>query len=469
MNGEGAGTIHRSSPRAIFSILVFFAMIFCVPPMAGAIELPNAVPGASDPLCTSEILADGVLSLQRAVNLALCNNAELRTAVATVESRLAERGEALAAYWPTINLSGTELQEKTQNINSREPSMNSTAFTEYGSLTWRLFDFGGRRADARAATKFLQSAYSLRDATVQKVLGEVLESYFDAITAQSLLDSKKETEAVAEETLASADRRSRRGDGQQIDVLQATTALAKTRLDSSRARAALAKAVAVLTYTVGLSPGSQYTLAAEPESDADMDNKSLSAWLEEARHNHPAITSAREELEASEARVSSVRSSGRPTIDFQANLYENGFPQQGISASRQRNTTLGVAVNIPLFDGFLTRYKIRAAEADVHTKQIALMDTERATLSEIVKSYSDAASAVDNLAASRQLVEAALAAQISSRRRYDAGVVDVSELLITQSALADARQERVRSLAEWRSARLRLLATSGVMSTTPDL
>ena len=46
----------------------------------------------------------------------------------------------------------------------------------------------------------------------------------------------------------------------------------------------------------------------------------------------------------------------------------------------------------------------------------------------------------------------------------EVSAADILELLNTQMALADARQERVRSLADWRSARLRLLATSGILS-----
>lgn len=45
----------------------------------------------------------------------------------------------------------------------------------------------------------------------------------------------------------------------------------------------------------------------------------------------------------------------------------------------------------------------------------------------------------------------------------DATRIRALKILSTQSALADARQERVRCLAEWHSARLRLLASAGQM------
>jgi outer membrane protein len=49
----------------------------------------------------------------------------------------------------------------------------------------------------------------------------------------------------------------------------------------------------------------------------------------------------------------------------------------------------------------------------------------------------------------------------SARTILDRG--DILEFLSTQSALSDAQQERIRSLAEWRSARLRLLAAAGML------
>ncbi|KVL54574.1 hypothetical protein WT00_10260 [Burkholderia territorii] len=58
---------------------------------------------------------------------------------------------------------------------------------------------------------------------------------------------------------------------------------------------------------------------------------------------------------------------------------------------------------------------------------------------------------------------AAEAALTSARNRYALGAGDILELLSAQAALADARQERVRTLAEWEAARLRLFASAGII------
>ena len=82
---------------------------------------------------------------------------------------------------------------------------------------------------------------------------------------------------------------------------------------------------------------------------------------------------------------------------------------------------------------------------------------------EVVKAYADAAASLQNLQASKNLLIAAQESLNTSQRKYDKGAADILEILNTQSALSDAKQERIRSLAEWCSARLHLLANAGVM------
>jgi outer membrane protein len=259
---------------------------------------------------------------------------------------------------------------------------------------------------------------SAQDATVQKVLGAVVEAYFDTVTAKALvMTSKAENEGLAREMLASAERRMRLGDGAQSDAFQAKTALSRATLDSNRARRSYETSLAVLAYSVGLPPGTPYAVPDEADSPPGADDKSLHAWLENARQRHPAIAAARADVEAAQAQVVIAQSSGRPTVDLQANYYANGFPEQGIATTRQRNTTVGITITIPLFGGFLSRYKVHEAEATVNVKEAALIDTERVTLTAIVKAYSDATAAVANLEESQSLLEAALASQISSKER----------------------------------------------------
>ena len=116
-----------------------------------------------------------------------------------------------------------------------------------------------------------------------------------------------------------------------------------------------------------------------------------------------------------------------------------------------------------LLDGFSTTYKIRSAEAQAEEDEATLHDTEHNTLMAVVKAYADAVSSLQNLQASENLLNVAQESMESSKRKYERGAADILEMLNTQSALADAQQERILCLDEWRGARLKLLASVGLL------
>jgi outer membrane protein len=406
----------------------------------------------------------GMLSLGEAVDLALCNNAQIRVAWASIRVQAAAVGEARAAYWPSLSVVGTELNERTSYPGSQAPSSDRTEPTVFGSLTWHLFDFGGRAATRHAAQGLLAAAVASRDAMIQKVLGSTVQLYFAALTDKSLLDNKTEDETLARATLASAQRKQAEGNGARSDVLQAATAVAKSSLEQHRAQGEYQKARAELVYVLGLPADVRISLPVDVDVRSGSEQQDLQDWLREAEQRHPAIVAARANLEAARAEVVSARSAGQPTVDLTGNYYQNGFPQQGLTGSNTRVTTVGISVSIPLFDGFLTHYKVHSAKALAEAKEAELDDTRQQTLKDVVAAYAEAETSLENLSVSQELLSTAEAALESTQRRYKEGVTNIVELLSTQAALVDARGERVQSLAAWRSARLRLLASAGVLN-----
>jgi outer membrane protein len=225
--------------------------------------------------------------------------------------------------------------------------------------------------------------------------------------------------------------------------------------------------MSALVYAMGLSPAiaasQSMTLAADLRDEQGDMGKDLQTWLGLATDQHPAIVAARNQLQAAREKLSSTRSEGLPTLDFTQSLYINGRPNQGVASTQSDESIIGLTLNIPLFDGFARTYKVRGAQAQVELKEAELQDTQNQTLSDLAKAYADANAALRSLGPSKRLEEAAFQALDSVQRRFERGVVDVVELLNVQAALADAQQERIRALADWQSARLRLVASAGTL------
>ena len=83
----------------------------------------------------------------------------------------------------------------------------------------------------------------------------------------------------------------------------------------------------------------------------------------------------------------------------------------------------------------------------------------------MVAAYADAVSSQANLGYSAELLDLTKASVASSTRRYDKGATDILELLTMQSSLVDSQLQSIRSVAELRSARLRLYAYAGLLDS----
>ncbi len=484
--GDRVGNLVFATPCAVLLTIITLAMIPCqafaqdkVRSYVDIVTLPLVDPWLTRPpqldkypMVPGDIREDPChntydlalpMPLDTAIDLALCHNPQIKGAWSGIKVQAAAVGEARAAYLPTVVGSLSRSNDQTNYPNGSYPNTSTTSNTAYGNLVWRLFDFGGRDANRRSANALLKAALANNDAVLQKTLTSVIAAYFDAQTTQASWQAKKTNEALAKQTLATARKREEHGAGSVTDTMQAATALAKTSLEKSRALGAYERALSVLIYSLGINPGSRLLLADDVADKSKAISKDLNGWIEEAQRLHPAIVAAREQLESSKERVTAVRSEGLPSIDFTGNFFQNGRPNQGLSLVKTEETLVGFTLNIPLFDGFARTYKVRGAQAQVEQKEAELEDTEHQILMEVVKAYADSKSALENLAASQLLFESANTTLTSVQKKFDHGAADILEILSTQTALSEAQTERIRCLAEWRSAKLRLFANAGVL------
>ncbi|MDO8047261.1 TolC family protein [Janthinobacterium sp. SUN211] len=445
--------------------LLAAALLGTLPVRAQAPVEPAAAPCPSS--WEAEVPLSVPLSLPAAVDLALCRNAQVHGAWAGIRLQAAGVGEARAAYLPTLNGSLSRVHDRTAYPGARTASSSLDSNTGSLSLSWRLFDFGGRAAGRRSAQALLDAALANRDAVLQKTLAATVSAYFDAQTARASVQMRQAYEALAQETVQATQRRAQRGLGSHSDTLQATSALAKAALGASRADGDERKARAVLVYTLGLPAGTAVLVDDDGDGAGAGLNAGLrddlSAWLALARERHPAIVAAQAQLAAARERVAVARSEGRPSIDLTANLYQNGRPNQGLSPASTRETLVGISLNIPLFDGFARHYKVRGAQAQAEQREAEAQEVQQQTLMDLVRTHAEASTALANLAAAQTWLDAAQDALASVQRKFGLGAADILEMLNTQSALLEAQQERIRCQAEWRSARLRLLASAGML------
>jgi outer membrane protein len=484
-NGRGAGMPSRTWIMAA-AVLMWSSRSFAVEPPHSPLDLwpdpyntrppllahGRALPGDTAISACPLPVASGTLqlSLSKAVDIALCNNSKIRAAWAAIKERAAGVGIASAAQMPTVSMTAGRERTDTSYPSTAVPTNVTRGNTINASLNWRLFDFGAREAERQAANSLLSAAIHSHDAIVQQVMADTVQAYFDTQSADAVMRAKQQGVTIAQAILNSAHRRENSGAASHNDTLQASTALARAGLDLNRARGEYEKARSILIYTTGLPVDSRIEIDPDNGSVPDLQPgtssspaEELNEWLQVTGRSHPAILAADKQLQAAQNDVKSASAQGLPTLDFSASYYQNGYPNQGLSTNRNRIGNVGLFVSIPIFSGFSHRYQVGQAKAVAEERQANLDDTRHNVLMQVVKAHADARAALNNLASSDALLAAAQASLESSQRRYDKGAADILEILNVQKEVADAQQDRIRCIAEWRAARLRLMAEAGLL------
>ncbi|RQS01073.1 MULTISPECIES: TolC family protein [unclassified Burkholderia] len=430
---------------------------------------------ASATACGAQPVDARPLALEDAILLAICSHPQLSRTWSDARAAAAEVGVSKAAYWPTLNATaGVERDNLTTNYSGGY-SQDQRSTSRYGmlNLSWVLFDFGKRGATLDRARALLRAANAAHDDALQSVFYDAAQAFYALRDAQAALAAAQAVEHAAQESLAEASARHDGGAGTLGDALQAQTTYRKALLDRVSAEGDLQSAIGTLATTLGADADTPLRIAdAEPSPDRDDFTRGVADLIAEAKRHHPKLIAAREKLEAAHDEVRAVRAQSLPTISLTGSVARNNpsYQQQAsfLQLRSSHSNSIGIQVSIPLFEGFASGYRVAQAKAQADAQEADVRNTELKVSLDVWKSYQSLQTDTTNLDNSRHLLDTALHSLDIARGRYKAGVGTFTELLNAQSALADARRQRVLAVSKWRIARLKLAESLGRLGLWND-
>nr|WP_249173012.1 TolC family protein [Burkholderia vietnamiensis] len=412
------------------------------------------------------------LRLQDAVEHALCNHPKTRQAWANVKVQAAAVGIGRAGFLPTINGNWQGTRNIARNHVTGYPQYDSNYSKNLQnasvSLSWVLYDFGGRSAALKNASALLAAAQANQLATLQMVFGTVAKDFYAAQAAQGSLAAAREVERTAQRSADVATARVDHGVAAISDQLQAQTAYAEAVVNRTKAESDWANAVGTLASDMNLAPATPITLpdvgdGVKPDHEF---GDSVAALIEDAQQHYPGIAAAEAQVTAARAKATQTRAEGLPRLNLVAQYNFNnqptslqlGFP---VFPATHREWYLGFQVTIPIFDGFARTYQVRQADAQTELQIDLLAETRQQVGLDVWNSFQSLQGATKNLDNSASLLKLAQHSYEAAQRRYQVGVGSMLELLNAQSALANAKKQRIQALTDWRSARLQLASKLG--------
>ncbi len=433
---------------------------------ANAAPPPAATsPNGAAPITLPDIFAalpDGKLSLPLAIDLALRNSPATRATWEAARAAAAEVGSQRSQLYPELNVTGTAQRQKG-TVGGGQLSFQQTTLVPALDLAWLLLDFGGRRADVAEARESLVAANFTHNQEIQDAILEVSQAFYQYVSARALRDAAQADLEGARANLDAAERRHDAGLATIADVLQAKTAVSTAQLSLLTIEGEMNVIRGALATAMGLP--ADIPVDAEP-LDEDVPvvaaSQGIEQMLDRALANRPDLLAARARSRAAAQRIAQERSEGLPTLGFASNA--NRLYYRTPDRDPANNYAASLLVRVPLFSGFEHHYDVARARAEAAEERARTDDLANDVQLEVWTSYYNLQTAAQRYATSQDLLAAADESAKVAAGRYQEGVGSILDLLAAQSALANARAQRVLARADWLLALSRLAHDTGTLA-----
>jgi len=427
---------------------------------------PPPVRPASPPTVPERLLApDAALTVADVVEIALQNNPLTRASYFQALAARAQLGSDRAAYYPSLDLNANAARTKQSALGGQFDYQ----LTSYGpelSLVYLLFDLGGRAADAESSRLALLAADWTHTSVVQDVILGVQQTYVEYLNARAQLEAARTSLTQAETTLEAAKVRREAGIATIADVLQAQTAMSQEQLAVDRLSGRVLALRGALATAMGLPATTPYDVGELPaELPLDFASKTVEELIAEAQVARPDLAAVRLQAERADVRIRAVRADGLPSLVAAADASRTYYDPSTF-ASYGDSWSARLALRIPLFTGFETRYNVQKAKQEAAVAAAQADTLEQQVILQVWTSYYGLQTATQLVKTSRDLLASAEQSERVALGRYREGVGTIIDLLAAQAALADARAEEILARSSWFYALAQLARDVGVASPT---
>lgn len=433
-----------------------------------ALMLAGAVPAG-----TFAQPASRRLSFADLATTVMQNNLQLRAAALDVAVAEAQLAQARTGRLPQVSVSGsyTRAQERAgQTIsfpNPFGPSPPTVSFTLPApdpniyaarlALQFPLYTGGRIESQIALAEANLRGARAAFARSQRQILFGAQQLYLQALLGQESVTAAQRALNQANESLRVANARVSTGAAPQFEALQAQVAVANAEQEVVRARTSVAAA------QTGLSAALNQAQDGSLELTETLEPRPVPGTVQEAiargLRDRPELAELQSRIAAARASIDLAASGGRPNVTASAG-YDAGN-NGGNSPNVGGGWSIMLGVTLALYDGGITRERIREAQLRVEQLKVLDAQTRQQVELEVRQAWLALQQAAGELLAATKAVEQGREAARLAAVRYQAGVGTQLELLSAQTSLAQAELGLASARFNQNLARIRSILATG--------
>jgi protease secretion system outer membrane protein len=411
------------------------------------------------------------VTLQQAYEAALKNDPTYRMSFYDKESarenRVIGRSYLLpsvsASYSASRNVADTETLQNYQSLGTARIVDHPRYISRSTEVQLRqpILNLEGiaRYRQGKVVAEQGEAAYA---SSTDEVTVRVASAYMDALFADDQVALSKVSRDMYLETAHVNQRLFDKGEGTKTDMLetQARLDLAEAQLSEAQDNAVAARET--LAGVIGMDPG-QLDRLGEGFHPVTVTPSSFEEWEQIARaHNHE-LAAARLAVENARLEIGKNKAGHYPRIDFVA-AYSKG-DAESINTYNQNsvNRTVGVQVNLPIYQGGAISAATRQAAAGYERAQSDLDARTSKVLVELRKAHSIVLSGVHKIEALEKAVASGKLLMKATEQSIKGGVRINLDLLNAQQQLYTTERDLAQARYAYLIGLLRLRAAAGTL------
>lgn len=381
------------------------------------------------------------------------------------------QGQALLLPTITASSNANHTDAEVAYLGGRSPfSPGRQSFDtfSYGvNLNQPLFRMQSYLQYAQSKIQVTQADKQLM-AAQQDLVSRTAQSYFDILLAQDKIDLINAQKAAINRQLEQAKANFEAGTSTITDV---NDAQAKFDLVLAQEIAALNEFEVkkrAMQSIIGDVPQKLATVSQDlkvtPIEPLDMDK-----WVEIAEQNNLELIIQQQTLELATKEVDKQRAGHLPTLDLVSSYTDTraGGSVNGFGTDIQ-NTTFGVQLQVPLFQGGATNSKVREAVANKMRAEEDVEVARRKADLETRQAYLNMTGSVAQVKAYEQALNSTQSQLDSTNLAYEVGVRTSVDVLNAQQQYFSAKRDLLQSRYNYLLSVIKLKSASGVL-TEADL
>ncbi len=343
-----------------------------------------------------------VMTLSQCIDYAISHNINVKRYSNTVEQQKVQLSTSRNSRLPDLTAGASQNFNFGRGLNSNNSYVNrNTQSTGFNLQTSVPLLTGGRIPNEIAVNRLnLQAATADLEHAQQSIALQVAAAYLQAVYAAEVVKVQETQVAFSKVQHDRITKLFKAGKSAESDVVEAQSQVAQDEMQRTQAICDQKLAMLDLSQLLELPSPDSIAIVA-PEGDASAVLPPLPDQIFAAAEGiKPEIQAEKLRLQAAEKNIRVAKAALYPTLSLGAGLSSeyyktSGFDAQSFSKQMSDNfsKSIGLSLNIPIFNRLATRNAIRQAKLQQNEQALQLDETKKTLYKEIQQAYYNAVNA----------------------------------------------------------------------------